>query len=103
MASGAYRAEAIPPLPASPKARELTGEDLLSFGDYAGIDPYQQLCEDAELVQYQETQDPNFYQSQDWWWNHQRIRFLKSQGGVSSLLMAIPVFVFISLFAIIIF
>lgn len=85
-----YRAEAIPLLPASPKARERAGEDLLPFGDYAGIDPHQQLCDDAELVQYQETQDQNFYQSQDWWWDHVRIRFLKSQVGLSALVVLAP-------------
>ncbi|MDN3557674.1 hypothetical protein [Halomonas maura] len=86
-----YRADAIPPLPEPPKARKRRGEDLLPFGDYAGIDPHQQLCEDAELVQYQEQEDSAFYQSKDWWWDHQRIRFLKSQAGLSILLMAVPV------------
>ncbi|MDR5866837.1 hypothetical protein [Halomonas koreensis] len=86
----AYRAEAIPPLPAPPKARERIGEDLLPFGNYADIDPYQQLCDDAELVQYQEKEDSEFYKSRDWWWDHQRIRFLKSQASLSILLMAVP-------------
>ncbi|MFM9272020.1 hypothetical protein ACJ7V3_17455 [Halomonas elongata] len=89
-AEDAYRAAAIPPLPESPKLRERMGEDLLPFGDYASIDPQQQLCDDAELVQYQESEDPNFSQSQNWWWDHQRIRFLKSQTGLSILLMAVP-------------
>ncbi len=66
------------------------GEDLLPFGDYADIDPHQQLSDDVELVQYQEKQDPDFYQSRDWWWDHQRIRFLKSQSCLSILLMAVP-------------
>jgi hypothetical protein len=78
-------------LPEPPKDRKRRGEDLLPFGDYADIEPQQQLCEDAELVQYQETQDPAFYQSEDWWWDDQRIRFLKSQIGISILLMAVPV------------
>ncbi|WP_275289098.1 hypothetical protein [Halomonas elongata] len=86
----AYRAAVIPSLPAPQKARERRGEDLLPFGDYAYINPYQQLCDDAELVQYQENEDPNFYQSQNWWWGHQRIRFLKSQTELSILLMAVP-------------
>ena len=43
----AYRADAIPPLPAPPRKRERLGEDLLPFGDYAGIDPVQQ--ESAEI------------------------------------------------------
>jgi hypothetical protein len=102
-ATSAYRAEAIPPLPAPPRARERTGEDLLPFGDYAGIEPYQQLCDDAELVKCQEQKDPEFYQSKDWWWDHHRIRFLKSQTGLSSLLLLIPILVFISLFGMTIF
>ena len=65
-AEDAYRAEAIPLLPAPQKARKRAGEALLPFGDYAGIDPNHQLSEDAELVQYQEAQDPGFYQSQGW-------------------------------------
>ncbi|CBV42808.1 hypothetical protein [Halomonas elongata] len=90
-AEDAYRAAAIPPLPESPKLRERMGEDLLPFGDYADIEPYQQLCDDAGVVQYQEKQPPEFYKSQDWWWSHERIRFLKSQMGLSILLMAVPV------------
>ncbi|SDF70303.1 hypothetical protein SAMN05216571_101287 [Onishia taeanensis] len=85
-----YRADAVPPLPAPQKARERVGEDLLPFGDYASINPYQQICDDAELVQHQENEEPNFYKSQDWWWDHQRIRFLKSQTGLSILLMTVP-------------
>ncbi|MCE9661947.1 hypothetical protein LY622_00695 [Halomonas sp. M5N1S17] len=87
---GAYRAGVIPSMPAPPKKRERIGEELLPFGDYAGIDPYQQLCEDAEFVQHQDRQDKAFYETDDWWWDHQRIRFLKSQLGLSALLMAFP-------------
>src|SRR5690554_5998116 len=84
----AYRADAIPPLPAPPRKRERLGEDLLPFGDYAGIDPDQQ--DNAELVQDADQQDKRFYESERWWWDHQRIRFLKSQVGISILLMAFP-------------
>lgn len=87
---GAYRAGAIPAMPAPPKKRERIGEELLPFGNYAGIDPYQQLCEDAEFVQHLDRQDKAFYKTDDWWWDHQRIRFLKSQLGLSVLLMAFP-------------
>ncbi|MCE9681500.1 hypothetical protein [Halomonas alkalisoli] len=87
---GAYRADAMPSMPAAPKKRERIGEELLPFGDYAGIDPYQQLCEDAEFVQHRDREDPTFYETDDWWWDHQRIRFLKSQLGFSVLLMAFP-------------
>lgn len=84
----AYRADAIPPLPAPPRKRERLGEDLLPFGDHAGIDPDQQ--EDVELVQERDRQDKAFYQSERWWWDHQRIRFLKSQVGISVVLVAFP-------------
>ena len=84
----AYRADAIPPLPAPPRKRERLGEDLLPFGDYAGIDPDQQ--EDAELVQNAYRQNKRFHESESWWWDHQRIRFLKSQVGISIVLMAFP-------------
>ncbi|EPC03134.1 hypothetical protein L861_22760 [Litchfieldella anticariensis FP35 = DSM 16096] len=81
--SGSYRAGAIPSLPPSPKKRERIGEDLLPFGDYADIDPYQQLCEDTEFVQQQDQQNKTFYESDSWWWDHQRIRFLKNNLGMS--------------------
>src|SRR5690554_2733192 len=84
----AYRADAIPPLPAPPRKRERLGEDLLPFGDYAGIDPDQQ--EDAEFIQESDGENKRFYESEDWWWDHQRIRFLKSQVGISIVLMAFP-------------
>ncbi|WP_222105004.1 hypothetical protein [Halomonas sp. SH5A2] len=88
---GTYRASAIPPLPKVPKERGRVSEDLLPFGDYAHINPYQQICADAELVQHMEQKDKQFYESDDWWWDHQRIRFIKSQLGLSVLLMAFPV------------
>ncbi|WP_221885439.1 hypothetical protein [Vreelandella populi] len=88
--STAYRADAIPSLPVLSKKRDRIGEELLPFGDYAGIDPYQQICEDAESVQHQDRQDKAFYETDDWWWDHQRIRFLKSQLRLSALLMAFP-------------
>ncbi|QTP59392.1 hypothetical protein HNO53_12110 [Billgrantia antri] len=91
---GAYRAGAIPSMPASPKKRERIGEELLPFGDYAGLDPYQQLCEDAEFVQHLDREDKAFFKTDDWWWDHQRIRFLKSKLGLSVLLMAFPFFYF---------
>ncbi|MCC5884700.1 MAG: hypothetical protein JJU25_18940 [Halomonas sp.] len=92
--AGAYRAGAIPAMPSPPKKRERIGEELLPFGDYANIDPYQQLCEDAEFVQHLDRQDKAFYKTDDWWWDHQRIRFLKNQLGFSVILMAFPVVYF---------
>lgn len=96
---GAYSAGAIPSMPAPPKKRERIGEELLPFGNYAGIDPYQQLCEDAEFVQHQDRQNKQFYETDDWWWDHLRIRFLKSQFGFSVVLMAFPVLYFFFLIA----
>ena len=84
----AYRADAIPPLPAPPRKRERLGEDLLPFGDYAGIDPDQQ--EDAEFVQDEDRKDKRFYESERWWWDHQRIRFLKGKVGITALLLLVP-------------
>ncbi|MFB9866366.1 hypothetical protein [Vreelandella sulfidaeris] len=92
--SGAYKSETIPPLPEAPKKRGRVGEELLPFGDYAYIDPYQQACADAELVQHMEQKDKQFYESDAWWWTHQRILFIKSQLGLSILLMAFPVLYF---------
>ncbi|WP_019590087.1 MULTISPECIES: hypothetical protein [unclassified Thioalkalivibrio] len=97
---GAYRSNAIPPLPAPPRARDRFGETLLPFGDYAHIDPHQRVLEDAEFVQHQEQQDPEFHRSDDWWWDHERIRFLKSQLGLSVLILAVPVIYVFALLAI---
>lgn len=90
--AGAYRAGAIPVLPAPPKKRERVGEELLPFGDYAGIDPYQQLCEDAEFVQHQDHQDKSFYETADWWWSHRHIKFMSNSTGISLGIMLIPYF-----------
>ncbi|MCO7244767.1 hypothetical protein [Halomonas sp. Mc5H-6] len=95
-----YRGGAIPPLPKAPKERSRLGEDLLPFGDYAYIDPHQQVCADAELVQHMDQKDKQFYESGDWWWDHQRIRFIKSQLGLSVLLMAFPVAYFFFLLSV---
>lgn len=96
----AYRADAISDMPEPPKKRERIGEELLPFGGYAGIDPYQQLCEDAEFVQHQDRQDKLFYKTDGWWWDNQRIRFLKNQFGLSFLLMAFPFLYFCFLVAV---
>ncbi|RUR52866.1 hypothetical protein [Vreelandella populi] len=98
--STSYRVDDIPSLPAPSKKRDRIGEELLPFGDYAGIDPYQQICEDAEFVQHQDRQDKLFYKTDGWWWDNQRIRFLKNQFGLSFLLMAFPFLYFCSLVAI---
>ncbi|KKN97272.1 hypothetical protein LCGC14_0159610 [marine sediment metagenome] len=86
----AYRADDIPAMPAPPKKRERIGEELLSFGDYADIDPYQQLCEDTEFVQHQDRQDKSFFETDDWWWDQQRIRFLGSNYSMLASFTVIP-------------
>ncbi|QTP54770.1 hypothetical protein HNO51_08810 [Billgrantia sulfidoxydans] len=101
--AGAYRAGAIPSMPASPKKRERIGEELLPFGDYASIDPYQQLCEDAEFVQHQDRQDKAFYETDDWWWDHQRVRFLESKVGIAALLLMIPYICAVALLALVVY
>ncbi|MCE8001657.1 hypothetical protein [Billgrantia ethanolica] len=100
---GAYRASAIAAMPAAPKKRERIGEELLPFGDYAGIDPYQQLCEDVEFVQHQDHQDKAFYKTDDWWWDHQRIRFLESKMGVTALLLMVPYICAVALLALVVY
>ncbi|NIC06539.1 hypothetical protein [Billgrantia bachuensis] len=100
---GAYRASAIAAMPAAPKKRERIGEELLPFGDYAGIDPYQQLCEDAEFVQHQDRQDKAFYETDDWWWDHLRIQFIESKIGISFLLLVVPYLWATSLLALLVY
>src|SRR5690554_4074274 len=73
------------------KVRFASRDSSLSAGDYAGIDPVQQ--ESAEFVQDEDRRDPAFFDADDWWWDHQRIRFLKSQIGLSIVLMAFPFFI----------
>ena len=84
-----YQADAIPPLPSPKRRRERSLDELLPFGAHTGIDPYQRLCEDAEAVQRQDSQDKYFYKK-EWWWDHQCIRFLNEKMGLLILLMAIP-------------
>ncbi|QPL48150.1 hypothetical protein IT895_11435 [Halomonas sp. A40-4] len=85
-----YCGGAIPPLPKAPKERSRLGEDLLPFGDYAYIDPHQQVCADAELVQHMEQKDEQFYESDDWWWDHCHIKFMVKSAGISLGIMLIP-------------
>lgn len=99
-AHNGYRAEAIPPLPApgTKHRRERSIDELQPFGDYAGIDPYTRVADDAATVQEQDRQDAQFYEN-DWWWDHQRIRFLNEKLGLMALLMLVPYLWFIALFA----
>lgn len=96
--STAYRAGAILALPAPPKKRERIGEELLPFGDYAHIDPSRQISADAELVQYLEQKDKQFYGADDWWWDHQYIRFLSKSAGISLVIMLVSYSIALLLF-----
>ena len=90
-----YKGNAIPPLPAAPKSRNRTMQTLMGFGDYASLDPNTMQQEDAGSVQYAEAQDMEFYKK-DWWWDHQRIRFLNDGGMIKLILFIIPGLIWLS-------
>ncbi|WP_144823079.1 hypothetical protein [Marinobacter piscensis] len=85
----AFRAMEISPLPKSPKKRLRIGEELQPTGSFAGVIPYQATLQDAEVLQGHEKTDPEF-KSKDWWWDHQRIRFLNEKLGLKFLILLIP-------------
>ena len=87
-----FRAEGVPYLPNSDSSRNRLGEDLQPVGDYAGIEPYYRVCEDAETIQYQDQNDPDSCESEASWWNHQQIRFLNGKAfvGLTAMLLLIP-------------
>ncbi|KAA1171126.1 hypothetical protein FWJ25_17110 [Marinobacter salinexigens] len=87
--ASAFRANGIGPLPESPRKRVRTGEELQPVGSYAGIIPYLGTIQDVEVLQDQEKTDPEF-KSKDWWWDHQRIRFLNGKLGLKFLVLFIP-------------
>jgi len=88
-ADTAFRATAVGPLPEPPKNRVRFGEELQPFGTYAGAIPYLGTIQDVEALQDQEKSDPEF-KSKDWWWDHQRIRFLNGKLGLRFLILIIP-------------
>ncbi|MGO1708634.1 MAG: hypothetical protein ACTHZH_13380 [Oleiphilaceae bacterium] len=65
------------------------GDELQPFGTYAGADPYYRVIEDVDALQTNEQTDPEF-QSKDWWWDHQQIRFLNEKLGLKALIFLIP-------------
>ena len=89
-ADTAFRSNAIGPLPESPRKRTRIGEELQPVGDYAGVIPYLRTIDDVETLQDQDTTDPEF-QSEDWWSDHQRLRFLNGKLGLKALILAIPI------------
>lgn len=86
----AFQVMEISPLPKSPKERTRIGEELQPVGSYAGTIPYQATIQDAEVLQDHEKTDPEFT-SKDWWWDHQRIRFLNEKLGLKFLVLLFPV------------
>ncbi|MFB2351227.1 hypothetical protein, partial [Priestia megaterium] len=87
-ADAAFRSNAIGPLPESPRKRTRIGEELQPVGDYAGVIPYLRTIDDVETLQDQDTTDPEF-QSEDWWSDHQRLRFLNGKLGLKALILKI--------------
>ncbi|WP_303288637.1 hypothetical protein [Marinobacter sp. SS8-8] len=87
-----FRADQVPNLPEPGSSRKRLGEDLQPVGDYAGIEPYYRVCEDADAIKHQDQSDPNGFESEEWWWNHQKIRFLNGKAfiGLSVFLLLIP-------------
>ncbi|KPQ28520.1 MAG: hypothetical protein HLUCCX14_10290 [Marinobacter excellens HL-55] len=85
----AFRATDIGPLPKSPKERARVGEELQPVGNYAGTIPYLGTIQDVEALQDHERSDPEFT-SKDWWWDHQKIRFLNDKLGFKFLLLIVP-------------
>lgn len=84
-----YRGETVKALPESPVKRNRLGDELQPFGTYAGADPYYRIIEDVDALQTNEQTDPEF-QSKDWWWDHQRIRFLNEKLGFKVLILLLP-------------
>ncbi|TBW46430.1 hypothetical protein EZI54_23135 [Marinobacter halodurans] len=85
----AYRAGFIPPLPEGGK-RKRVGDQLQPWGDYAYIDPVGRLVTDADDIQGSEVNDDEFYKTDDWWWDHQRLRFMNDKLGFKALLLVVP-------------
>lgn len=89
-AATAFRTVAIQPLPESPNKRTRIGEELQPIGSYAWGIPYHGAVQDVEILQDQDKTDPEF-ENKDWWWNHQKIRFVNGKLGLRFLIMALPV------------
>ncbi|BEH15151.1 hypothetical protein [Marinobacter shengliensis] len=85
----AFRAMEIGPLPISPKERTRVGDELQPYGAYANLNPYHRTVEDIDTVQYSEREDPEFYK-ENWWWDHQRLRFLNEKMGLKFLILVLP-------------
>src|SRR5690554_6337 len=86
----AFRATTVGPLPETPRERVRVGEELQPVGTYAGVIPYLGTLQDIDVVQEHEKTDPEF-QSRDWWWDHERIRFLNGKLGLKVLVLIVPI------------
>ncbi|WP_309045645.1 hypothetical protein [Marinobacter sediminicola] len=84
-----YRGSTISALPESPRERSRFGDELQPLGTYADADPYYRIIEDVDALQTNEQTDPEF-KSKDWWWDHQKIRFLNEKLGFKFLLLLLP-------------
>jgi len=88
-ASTAYRSDQAVGLPETRAKRERVGDELQPYGAYANLNPYYRIVEDVETVQLSERDDPEFYRK-DWWWDHQRLRFLNEKIGLKILALLLP-------------
>ena len=77
-----FRVDRVANLPEPSEKRERIGEDLQPVGDYAGIEPYYRVCEDAGAVQRHDRDDPDGFASGEWWWDQRQIRFLNGKAFV---------------------
>lgn len=85
----AYNAATIAALPDASTKRQRFGDELQPTGSYAYINPFYRVVQDVETVQEHEPEDPEF-RSKDWFWDHQKIRFLSGKVGFKILLLAFP-------------
>ena len=85
----AFKVMEIGPLPTSPKERMRIGCELQPHGAYAQLNPYHRTVEDIDTVQCSEREDPEFYK-ENWWWDHQRLRFLNEKIGLKFLILVFP-------------
>lgn len=89
ISNSAYKGSLIGELPINPRRRNRVGDELQPLGAYADINPYHLTVQDIEAVQDHERADPDF-KDKDWWWDHQRIRFLNGKMGLKALILVIP-------------
>jgi len=88
-ASTAYCSDKAVSLPETRAKRKRVGDELQPFGIYANLNPYHRTAEDIDTVQCSERDDPEFYKD-NWWWDHQRLRFLNEKLGLKALILVVP-------------